>query len=164
MVAEAARLEELVGQVLDFVRSGRLERRPEDPAALARAAIEEVDPGRVRLETRGAPPRCQLDPTRMQRVLVNLLSNALQASPGDEPVDLTVEAAAGALDMELRDRGGGLEPGDEERIFEPFYTRRVKGTGLGLAVARQVVEGHGGRLTARNHPEGGAVFRVELPL
>jgi two-component system sensor histidine kinase HydH len=67
------------------------------------------------------------------------------------------------LVIEVRDRGEGITPGEEERVFEPFYTRRAKGTGLGLALARRIVEGHSGNITARNHPEGGAVFSVRLP-
>ena len=65
--------------------------------------------------------------------------------------------------MRIVDRGPGLQPGDEERIFEPFYTQRVHGTGLGLALARRIVEGHGGTISARRAPEGGAEIRIELP-
>jgi two-component system sensor histidine kinase HydH len=77
-------------------------------------------------------------------------------------VDLDIHAD-GYLVIEVRDRGEGIAPGEEERVFEPFYTRRVKGTGLGLALARRIVEGHGGTITARNQPDGGAVFSVRLP-
>jgi signal transduction histidine kinase len=76
-------------------------------------------------------------------------------------VRVTVEN--GRLVYEVRDFGAGLAEGSEERIFDPFFTTRTTGTGLGLAVARRVTEMHGGRLTARNHDEGGAVFRIELP-
>lgn len=62
----------------------------------------------------------------------------------------------------MRDHGEGLEPGSESRIFEPFFTTRTTGTGLGLAVTRRVIELHGGQVTARNDPEGGAVFRIVL--
>jgi two-component system sensor histidine kinase HydH len=65
--------------------------------------------------------------------------------------------------VDVRDHGPGLAPGDEERIFEPFYTTRVRGTGLGLAVARRAVEQHGGTLRAWTHDGGGALFRVTLP-
>jgi two-component system sensor histidine kinase HydH len=78
-------------------------------------------------------------------------------------VELRVGARGSVLAIEVRDRGAGIEPGGEERIFEPFVTTRVRGTGLGLALARRIVEEHGGRIAAQNQPLGGAVFRIELP-
>jgi signal transduction histidine kinase len=63
----------------------------------------------------------------------------------------------------IRDRGDGLPSGDEERVFEPFYTTRTQGTGLGLAVASRIADMHDGSITAANHPDGGAVFRIEIP-
>ena len=163
VVREALRLEELTAHVLDFARSGVLDRQAEDPEALARAAADAAGDGRVTVSVRGAPTRWSLDRARMQQVLVNLVKNAVQASPEDAQVDLTVGEEAGTLSFEVRDRGEGIVPGDEERIFEPFYTRRAQGTGLGLAVARRIVLGHGGRLVAGNHPAGGAVFQVLIP-
>jgi two-component system sensor histidine kinase HydH len=65
--------------------------------------------------------------------------------------------------IEVRDRGPGIPAGEEERIFEPFHTTRMRGTGLGLAVARRIVSLHGGTIAARNGDDGGAVFTIELP-
>jgi two-component system sensor histidine kinase HydH len=164
VVREAVRLEELAAQVLEFVRTGAVSRTAEDPVALARSAARAVGEERVALTADGAPASFPLDRARMEEVLVNLLRNALSAA-GDAPaaVELAVGRAGAALVYEVRDRGEGLAPGDEERIFEPFFTRRAKGTGLGLAVARKIVEGHGGTITAASRPGGGAVFRVTLP-
>ena len=90
----------------------------------------------------------------MEEVLVNLLRNAVEAAPDGEPVDLSVAIRPGhELTYEVRDHGEGLPPGDEERVFEPFFTRKTKGTGLGLALARRIVEGHGGRISAQQ-PRG----------
>lgn len=163
IVREAVRLEELSGHILSFARSGQVDRRPEDPAAIARSAAEEVGDPRVLVTVRGELPAVALDRVRVEQVLVNLLRNACQASLSDDPIELTVSADR-ELVFEVRDRGPGLEPGHEDRIFQPFHTTRVKGTGLGLAVASRIAEAHGGRIEARNHPQGGATLRVTLPL
>jgi two-component system sensor histidine kinase HydH len=74
-----------------------------------------------------------------------------------------VTVADGALVYRVRDRGPGVSEGERERIFEPFYTTRTRGTGLGLAVARRIVELHGGAISTTNHPEGGAIFQITIP-
>ncbi len=165
VVREAVRLEQLANQVLEVARTGELEPRLEDPLALARGAAEAMACDRVRVESRPAElPRWSLDRPRMEQVLTNLLRNAIQASPEGEEVELAVQLERDdALVFEVRDRGEGLEPGDEEAIFQPFVTHRAKGSGLGLTLARQIVEGHGGRIEARSRPGGGAVFRVSIP-
>jgi signal transduction histidine kinase len=78
-------------------------------------------------------------------------------------VDVRVALEGNRLVLEVSDRGDGLSPGAEARAFEPFFTTRVHGTGLGLALARRVVEGHGGTIHADNREGGGAVFRITLP-
>lgn len=163
VVHEARRLEALTTQLLDFARSGQIQREALSPAALAEDAVEAVDPARIALRAVEAPATWPLDPARMRQVLINLLTNAIQASPPDAQVELTLGEASGRLTLTLRDRGAGIPPGQEERIFEPFHTTRVHGTGLGLAVARRIVELHGGSIRAENHPEGGAVFRLSIP-
>lgn len=163
VVREARRLEELTEDLLRFVRAPQVEPAPCDPAALLADAARSVDATRVRLHTARAPRVWRLDAARVQQVLVNLLRNAVEASPSDAPAEASVEGGEGGLVFTVRDHGPGLPAGDPSRLFEPFYTTRVHGTGLGLAVARRIVELHGGAITARTHPDGGGEFRVVLP-
>jgi two-component system sensor histidine kinase HydH len=163
VLRETVRLEELSRHVLEFARTGSVQCEDADPAAVVRTAVENAGSSDVRLDLRSAPPRWSRDSHRMEEVLVNLLRNARDASSPGQPIDVTVEGRPDNLLIEVRDRGEGIVPGEEERVFDPFYTRRAKGTGLGLALARRIVEGHGGRITAHNHPGGGAVFCVNLP-
>ncbi|MFO7262262.1 MAG: ATP-binding protein [bacterium] len=163
VVAEAARLEALTTDLLDFARSGPLDVRPVDPAELVRAAADEVGAGAIGIDTRDAPERWPLDPTRFRQVLTNLLRNAWQASPPDRPPVVRVARENDELVITVRDFGPGLPAQDRDRIFDPFFTTRTNGTGLGLPVARRIVELHGGRITAEDAPDGGAVFSVRLP-
>jgi two-component system sensor histidine kinase HydH len=164
VVKEALRLEDLTSSLLAFVRTGTIERRETNPVAIVRAAAEEVDSRHIELDAQAAPPTWSLDSARMQQVLSNLLRNAVQASPPGSPVYARVATEERNLLYEVRDTGTGIPPGQEAAIFEPFHTNRPLGNGLGLAVARRVVELHGGSIQASNHPEGGAVFRVRIPL
>jgi len=163
VVSEAIRMERLTEQILEFARTGAVEQSLEDPAEVARASVEESGLAGVDLFIKDGLPPWPMDRLRIERVLINLLKNALQASPPEETVDLTVKNEEDGLVFEVRDRGDGLPPGEEAWIFEPFHTKRIRGTGLGLAVSKQIVEAHQGRISARNHPEGGAVFRIWLP-
>lgn len=164
VLRETVRLEELSRQVLEFARTGTVRCEDADPATMVRTAVESAGGQAVQLHLHDAPSSWRLDSRRMEEVLVNLLRNARDASTPGQPIEVTVEGRPDNLLIEVRDRGEGIMPGEEERVFEPFYTRRVKGTGLGLALARRIVEGHGGKITAHNHPGGGAVFSVSLPL
>lgn len=163
IVHEATRLESLTSNLLDFARSAPVSPAPTDPAALVRAAAADVGGNRFRLDLERAPGVWPLDANPMRGALTNVLRNAAQASPEGAPVDVSVAAEQGRLVIAVRDRGPGIPAGQEEKIFEPFVTTRAAGTGLGLAVARRVVAMHGGTITATNHPEGGAVFRIEIP-
>jgi two-component system sensor histidine kinase HydH len=164
VVKEALRLEDLTSSLLAFVRTGTIERQETDPVAVVRAAAEEVDSRHIELDAQAAPTSWSLDAARMQQVLSNLLRNAVQASPPGSPVFARVATEERNLLYEVRDVGTGIPVGQEAAIFEPFHTNRPLGNGLGLAVARRVVELHGGSIQASNHPEGGALFRVRIPL
>jgi two-component system sensor histidine kinase HydH len=130
------------------------------PAAVLEAAAAATDPGRI--EVVAAPaPEASLDAERLRQALENVLRNAVQAGPGK--IRATLAGADGALVFTVRDHGPGIPPGEEQRIFEPFVTGRTKGVGLGLAIAKRIVEQHGGRIRARNHPEGGAELEISIP-
>jgi two-component system sensor histidine kinase HydH len=165
VVREAVRMEQLTEQILEFARTGAIEAEPQDPAEVARSAADGSGLAGIELDVAEGLPPWPMDRARIEQVLVNLLKNAVQASPEDGVVELKVAAEAGGLVFEVRDHGEGLKlsPGEEEWIFEPFHTKRVRGTGLGLAVSKRIVEAHGGRISAQDHPEGGAVFTVWLP-
>jgi len=163
VVKEALRLEDLTSSLLAFVRTGTIHRQETDPVAVVRAAAEEVDPRLIELDAQAAPSSWSLDAARMQQVLSNLLRNAVQASPPGSPVFARIATEEKALLYEVRDVGTGIPAGQENVIFEPFHTGRPLGNGLGLAVARRVVELHGGSIRASNHPAGGALFRVRIP-
>jgi len=163
IVSEAKRLEELTRSLLDLVRSSSITREATDPVALLRNAAAAVDAQNVALDTASAPSSWQLDPMRMDQVFRNLLQNAAQASPSDAPIEASVAVERGELLIRIRDRGPGLPKGEEARIFEAFHTTRTQGTGLGLAVARRIVELHDGKLTGETRASGGAEFTVRLP-
>jgi two-component system sensor histidine kinase KdpD len=113
-------------------------------------------------------PLVAIDEVLIERVLVNLLENAVRYSPPDAPIELAASARPAEVLVEVLDRGVGLAPGEEGQIFDKFFrgeaARARHGVGLGLAVARAVVEAHGGRIWAERRPGGGAVFRFTLPI
>lgn len=164
VVGEATRLEALTTDLLDFAGSGPLQLEEIDPVELVRQCTAEAAPGAgITVLAPSAPARWPLDALRLQRALANLIRNAAQASPPEAPPEVTVAAEGGRLVVVVRDHGDGLPAGQEERIFDPFFTTRTTGTGLGLAVAKRIAEMHGGTLSATNAPEGGAVFRLDIP-
>jgi two-component system sensor histidine kinase HydH len=163
LVHEIRRLERLVEDLLSFVRASRVTPAPVEPAAVLRDAVNAVAPDRVDVDASAAPSTWSLDAARLQLALANLLRNALEASPAGARVCVTAAVDGEGLVFRIRDQGPGLPPGDPERLFEAFHTTRVHGTGLGLAVARRIAELHGGRVTARTHPGGGAEFRIVIP-
>ena len=116
-------------------------------------------------EVHSAGPSAEwpLDAERVRQALVNVLDNARQNSPQGVAPEIRVLQRADQLVFEVRDFGTGLPAGREARIFDPFFTTRANGTGLGLAVASRVAEMHGGRITAKNHHDSGAVFRLTIP-
>lgn len=161
IVDEAVRLERLTTSLLDFVRAGRVARARSDPRALARRAADITDPSRVKVDDQSAPDAWNLDPTRVEQALVNLVRNALQAS--DKPVELSVRRDDGGLEFLIADRGPGISPAVQARLFQPFVTGRTQGTGLGLAVVRRVAEMHGGTIAHIARTGGGTSFRLWLP-
>jgi signal transduction histidine kinase len=115
-------------------------------------------------------PVVSADPALLRRVLDNLLDNAAKFSEPADVIELQSDGNGnGGLVVDVRDHGMGVLPGDLDRIFEPFFRsdrsrdRATGGAGLGLAVARRIVEAHGGTITAQSSPSGGTAFRVTIP-
>ncbi|MCB9556239.1 MAG: two-component sensor histidine kinase [Deltaproteobacteria bacterium] len=162
VVGDAERLERLVNELLEFVRTGNIDCQPADPRELVRALGSHYGE-RLQIKIERAPQRWRLDAARIERVLINLLDNALQASPIEQPVTLELAATEAELVITVADQGPGIAPGTEQSIFEPFSTGRTRGTGLGLAVARRIVEAHRGSISARNGARGGAIFELRIP-
>lgn len=99
----------------------------------------------------------------LQRVLINLISNAIDASPDGGVVGVTAAGDGAFVSISVSDRGSGIPEEMLDRIFDPFFTTKAKGTGLGLSIAHRLVEAHAGRLSAGNRSGGGAEFTVTLP-
>jgi signal transduction histidine kinase len=107
-----------------------------------------------------------LDAVQMRHVLINLLSNAIDASPDGGTVEVVVDAVGGELRLSVIDHGPGIDPENVAAVFEPFFSTKApgQGTGLGLSVARGIVEEHGGAVTVSAGEGGGARFDVRFPL
>ena len=124
----------------------------------------------VRLEARIDPaaPRVRCAPDKVERVLYNLLTNALRHTPADGSVALVVRGESGRVLVAVDDTGSGLAPGAAERMFDSFWrgdaARTADGAGLGLAIARGLVRAHGGSIWAEQRPEGGARVAFTLPV
>ncbi|HND28650.1 MAG TPA: ATP-binding protein [Myxococcota bacterium] len=171
---DARRLNRLVEDFLQTARAPVLRRSYQDLAELARDVVEafRLDPrgAAVQVELITLPSPAKIDPDRIRQVLVNLLSNAAQAMPSGGTVQLqvqpsmAVEGVPEGVDIWVRDEGVGVAREDLRRIFDPFYTTRAGGTGLGLAVVEQILSGHGGHVTASRRPERGMAFHLWLPM
>jgi two-component system, NtrC family, sensor histidine kinase HydH len=163
VVREAERLQRLTEDLLAFIRDGSIAPEEVPTSELFEHALRDVASQRVDLDLTDAPPSLHVDKVRISSAISNLVRNALQATTSNERVHVRVAQDNRDVVVEVRDHGPGIAPGDEERIFEPFFTTQIHGTGLGLAVARRAVEGHGGSLHAVSSATGGAVFQIRLP-
>ena len=112
---------------------------------------------------RAEPALILVDPLRLRQVIMNLLTNAREATPGDEPVEIEGRREGDAYHIEVLDRGGGISEEARAHLFEPFFTTRRGGTGLGLAVCYGLVTAHGGSIRAEPRSGGGSRFVVDLP-
>jgi len=164
---EVARLNRIVADVLDFARPisfSVTEAQANDVCLDAARAVSA--PGRARIATHLDPslPRIVTDVERLRQTLVNVLTNAQDASTADAPVTLSTTRGASGIVIEVGDAGPGIAADALPRIFEPYFTTRRTGTGIGLAVARNIVEGLGGTIAAAAAREGrGTTIRIELP-
>jgi signal transduction histidine kinase len=162
---------QIVSELLEFSRSTytpqeyvKIEQIIEDALKTTESKAEAANISITRNYTFGLP---QVRSGNLFQVFCNLARNALDAMPnGGELRISTALASNDTIMAELRDTGTGFPPENTEAIFEPFFTTKEggKGTGLGLAVCRDIVESYHGRITAQNAPDGGSIFTVYLPV
>ncbi|MFN8548355.1 MAG: ATP-binding protein [Candidatus Eisenbacteria bacterium] len=169
VTSEVRRLNRIVSDLLDYTRPRPLDPKALEVPRLVQHLAQTVDPLRrprgVRLDLRGPSDcHCWADAERLEQVLLNLVKNAIEASPAEEVVSLTWEERDdGGLAFAVADRGPGMSEEERARAFEPFFTTKGNGTGLGLYLSHAIAQQHGGRLSLSSRPGGGTIARLELP-
>jgi two-component system sensor histidine kinase KdpD len=176
VATEAQRMNRLVANLLEMTRmeaKGVQVRKEwhsiEEVVGSALGRLEDQLAGReIGLDIPADLPLVPFDAVSIEQVLINLLENAAKYSPPGTPIGIRAEVRPGEAVIEVMDRGRGLAPGDETKVFEKFYRARADrdpgGMGLGLAICRAVVTAHGGTISALAREGGGATFRFTLPI
>lgn len=169
--------------VAQFSRRKALERADVDLHELLNRSLELVTD---KINEKGTPIDRKLtgqklvghwDPDQLRQVFVNVIGNAVDASPKHALIQIATEVVSVAGDGTAQDRaakrfaritvvdkGKGIDQATQERIFEPFFSTKKRGTGLGLAIVKQIVEQHGGKIGVESEPEKGTRFVIDLPL
>jgi signal transduction histidine kinase len=165
---------EVIRRMRNLLRKRELERMPLDINSLVEDVLQLVSGDAslrgVSLNTDLAPglPKVYGDRVHLQQVLLNLIINGMDAMAGQarERRRMWVRTRAGAgnqMELAVIDSGQGVELEKLKRLFEPFFTTKANGMGMGLSIARTIIEAHHGRIWAENNPSGGAAFRILLP-
>ena len=178
--SEGRRLSEMVEQILELagIQSGqrRFAPRPLDIGALVgdvvagSAALFEKDGIAAHVDVPAALPAVLGDEAALRRVLQNLVGNAIKYGAEGRWIGVSARAHGREIRVVVADRGIGIEPSEQARIFEPFYraaavvSAQIQGAGLGLSLVQRIVEAHGGRITVQSAPGQGSEFRVDLPV
>lgn len=172
---EAARMGVLVEDLLTLARLDAVREPVHEPLDLTPLAADAVDAARVREPSRQltlqTEPALDVlgDPHELRQVIDNLLRNAITHTPEGTAIEISTRRAGDRCELEVRDHGPGLPPGDPGELFERFWRaeagrgRGKGGAGLGLAIVGAIADAHGGTVTAANAPDGGARFVVSLP-
>jgi signal transduction histidine kinase len=172
VLREISRMERTIQGLLDLSRppsSQRVRHDLRDTLQRAqnlvqgRARQQRVD---IAVDSLDSPLMVNGDSEQLHQVCVNLLINGIESMPGGGVLEVHAgsDAARNSVCVHFRDHGTGIPEEVLDRLFTPFVSTKLSGTGLGLTLSRRIAEQHGGTLTAQNHPEGGAVVSLELPL
>jgi two-component system sensor histidine kinase PilS (NtrC family) len=171
VLREVTRLNTLINDLLEFARPRRSELQRLDATATVQEMVrvfendKRLQGARVELAA-PAPVWIDVDAGHLRQLMWNLLRNAAEASPEGRPivVEVASEANGGWARITVRDQGHGISAENRARIFEPFFSTKEGGTGLGLATVHRIVEEHKGRIEVETPADGGTVFTVRLPL
>ena len=165
----AITMQKIVQNVLDFSKPLQLTLKKEDIREViakacqlceAKASEEGVN---LLTSVPGSPVDVELDSFHMERALINLVSNAIEASGRGQNVKVAVIPGKDTLAITIADQGPGMDRETIENIFTPFYTKKKEGTGLGMPIAQKVVEAHKGKILVKSKPGAGTEIMIELP-
>ncbi len=161
---ELENLRRLVHEFSEFGRLPKLQLKKGDVHSLIRDVARLYPHREIRLEFADGMPLLEMDEDRIRRVLINLLENAIQADPQNYPIIIRTTVSETEVMIAVEDRGAGIAPEVMEKIFQPYFSTRKSGAGLGLAITRRMVEEHGGNISVESELGKGTCFRVRLPL
>jgi signal transduction histidine kinase len=165
---EVDRTGALITRFLDFARPRSLQMETDDVHTMLDRAIDRFQKSgpTVSVFKNYSPdvPPLRFDGAMMEQVILNLLANAAQASPVGGVVTVKTQRAEGSVWISVIDRGAGIDPKNLESIFNPFFTTKAEGVGLGLAVVSKIVEEHGGEIRVESALGEGSVFLIRLPM
>ena len=169
MLAQIDRLDATVRDLLGYARPRALDRTSVELNELIARVLnilrEEPKLRRIRVkhQREGTLPRIMADERQLEQVVMNLLLNAADASNEGDRITITTTCESGGIRMEIQDEGLGMEPDVLARAFEPFYTTKTRGTGLGLPICQQIVDAHNGRMDIESTKHLGTKVVIELP-
>jgi PAS domain S-box-containing protein len=170
---ECLRLNQLMGDVLAFARPLELKIEPLDLTDVLQRLLARWEPrfrqAGIECHTSFSPdtPRAAADPRTLEQIIVNLITNAVQAMTDGGTLSVTLGPARGSpgpmVELKIADTGPGIPPEVRDRIFDPFFTTKKDGTGLGLAITRRILSAHKGTISLESYPDAGTVFTVQIP-
>lgn len=170
LVSEVQRLQRIVNDFLKLAKAPELDLKERDVNTLVesiqRFVLPEFERQHVDLVTqvdRSAGP-IRVDQDLVRQALLNIIRNALQAMPDGGTLTIQTRASTDVFRIEFIDTGKGMEPGVQSRVFDGFFSTRPGGTGIGLAITRQIIQLHGGDVTCDSAPGRGSRFVVTLPV
>lgn len=170
LVKEVERLNRSIGELLDYAKPGQLNRAPASIAEILRKTLSLVQMDAetygisVTLSCQENLPEPLVDSDKLKQVVLNLLLNGVQAMPDGGTLAVHLTGEAGNIVIIIRDSGIGILPENLPRVFDPYYTTKSGGTGLGLALSAKIVEEHGGRIKITSVPDEFTEVRVVLPI
>jgi two-component system sensor kinase FixL len=170
MAEEVSHLEEMVAEMREFVRRPSVQKRPGQLGEALRKALDlfqdalEENHIEARLVEKTPLPPVPFDANQLHQVFINLIKNALEAMPEGGKITITSRVRGASAEINITDTGEGMTPEVAANIFQPYFTTKEKGTGLGLANCQSIIQEHGGSILVDSHPGRGTTFTILLPL
>ncbi len=165
ILGEVHRMERIVYDVLDFARPVKLKKDRCNLSSIVQSALETC---REKAEKRGVMFRVSVDDSitldadsfLLERALINIISNAVEASPSGSAIAVGLEQKGNLISITVQDHGPGMNKSTRDHCFEPYFSTKQGGTGLGLPIVKKIIEAHGGTIEIKSHSSGGTTFTI----